>query len=151
MVTEWWLKCDWNPPFPSPFSRHSATIQSQFSRLKDEISVCEIYSTYLRKWWKSDKSKRKNLSKEKNTCVKYMELQSTKFIFIGQLPVWYLEVSLFSINYFVISTAGALIITEHHIQSTLRLGLQNWDKWGFNAPRDLRAFRPISDWKTREM
>ena len=23
----------------------------------------------------------------KNTCVKYMELQSTKFIFIGQIPV----------------------------------------------------------------
>ena len=29
-----------------------------------------------------------------------------KFIFIYQLPVWYKEVSLFSINYFVISTAG---------------------------------------------
>ena len=28
MLTEWWLKCDWNPPFPSQFSRHSATIQS---------------------------------------------------------------------------------------------------------------------------
>ena len=28
MVTEWWLICDWNPSFPSPFSRHSATIQS---------------------------------------------------------------------------------------------------------------------------
>ena len=40
MVTEWWLKCDWNPPFPSPFSRHSATIQSPFSRLKGEISSC---------------------------------------------------------------------------------------------------------------
>ena len=26
--TEWWLKCDWNPPFPSPFSHHSVTIQS---------------------------------------------------------------------------------------------------------------------------
>ena len=29
MVTEWWLKCDWNPPFPSPFSQ-----------LKGEISSC---------------------------------------------------------------------------------------------------------------
>ena len=36
-VTEWWLKVDWNLPFPSPFSRHSATIQSPFSRLKGEI------------------------------------------------------------------------------------------------------------------
>ena len=40
MVIEWWLKCDWNPPFPSPFSRHSDTIQSPFSRLKGEISSC---------------------------------------------------------------------------------------------------------------
>ena len=40
MLTEWWLKCDWNPPFSSPFSRHSATIQSPFSRLKGEISSC---------------------------------------------------------------------------------------------------------------
>ena len=40
MVTERWLKCDWNPLFPSPFSRHSATIQSPFSRLKGEISSC---------------------------------------------------------------------------------------------------------------
>ena len=43
MVTEWWLKCDWNPPFPSPFSRHSATIQSPFSRLKGEISSCVFW------------------------------------------------------------------------------------------------------------
>ena len=28
MVTQWWLKCDWNPPFLSPFSRLSVTIQS---------------------------------------------------------------------------------------------------------------------------
>ena len=40
MVSERWLKCDWNPPFPSPFSRHSATIQSPFSRLKGKISSC---------------------------------------------------------------------------------------------------------------
>ena len=40
MVTEWWLKCDWKPPFPSPFSRHSAPIQSPISRLKGEISFC---------------------------------------------------------------------------------------------------------------
>ena len=41
MVTEWWLKCGWNPPLPSPFSPHSATIQSPFSRLKGGISSCE--------------------------------------------------------------------------------------------------------------
>ena len=40
MVTEWWLKCDWNPPFPSQFSRLSATIKSPFSRLKVKISSC---------------------------------------------------------------------------------------------------------------
>ena len=40
MVTELWLKCDWNPPFPSPCSRHSAIIQSPFSRLKGKISSC---------------------------------------------------------------------------------------------------------------
>ena len=40
MITEWWMKCDWNPPFPSPFIRHSATIQSPLSRLKGEISSC---------------------------------------------------------------------------------------------------------------
>ena len=35
--------------------------------------------------------------KWKNTCFKYMELQSTKFISIsvGQLPVWYLEAIIF--------------------------------------------------------
>ena len=27
MVTEWWLKCDWKPPFPSSIMCHSATIQ----------------------------------------------------------------------------------------------------------------------------
>ena len=27
-ATECWLECDQNPPFPSPFSRHSASIQS---------------------------------------------------------------------------------------------------------------------------
>ena len=79
------------------------------------------------------------------TRVKYSSKTGNSEISIS------LEVSLFSINYFVISTAGALIITEQHIQSSLRLGLQNWDKWWFIAPRDLRAFRPISDWKTREM
>ena len=42
MVTEWWLKCDWDPPYPSPFIRHLATIQSPFSRLKGtrELSSC---------------------------------------------------------------------------------------------------------------
>ena len=41
METECWLKGDWNPPFPSSFSRHSATIQSPFSRLKGDISSCD--------------------------------------------------------------------------------------------------------------
>ena len=44
--TEWSLsmvKCDWKPPFPSPFSCLSATIQSPFSRLKGEILSC-VYS-----------------------------------------------------------------------------------------------------------
>ena len=40
MVTEWWRKYNWNPPFPSQFSRHLATIQSPFSQLKGEISSC---------------------------------------------------------------------------------------------------------------
>ena len=40
MVTEWWLKCDWHPPFQSPFSRHSTCIQSPFSRLSGEILSC---------------------------------------------------------------------------------------------------------------
>ena len=30
MVTEWWLKCDWNPPFPSPFSHHSVDWNVRF-------------------------------------------------------------------------------------------------------------------------
>ena len=50
--TEWWLKCDWNPPFPSPFSRHSATIQSPFSQLKGEISSCVcLWIKYFVDWF----------------------------------------------------------------------------------------------------
>ena len=40
MFTEWWLKCDYNPPFPSLFSHHTVIIQLSFSRLKGEISFC---------------------------------------------------------------------------------------------------------------
>ena len=61
-----------------------------------------------------------------------------------------LQVSLFSINYFVISTAVALIITKYHGQSSLRLGHKNWNKWGFIAPWEQHAFWMISDWKIRK-
>ena len=123
---------------------------SSHEMLVSFLKIHKIYFTTMHKWWKSDKKKWKNSGKEKNTCFKYRELQSTKFIFIGELPVWYLEVSLFSINYFVISTAVALIITKYHGQSSSRLGHKNWNKWGFIAPWEQHAFWMISDWKIRK-
>ena len=42
---------DWNPHFPSPFSRHSATIQSPFNQLKGEISSCVMYYKRHLPWW----------------------------------------------------------------------------------------------------
>ena len=42
MITKWWLKCDWNPPF----SRHSATIQLPFRRLKGQIWLYHLVAQY---------------------------------------------------------------------------------------------------------
>ena len=86
-TTEWWLKCDWNPPFPLPFSRHSATIRSPFSRLKGEISSCE----YLHIW-----------------NIKYKVKRN--LFYINMKINWYFKPSMPLHLYFIVGKAGFI----HH-------------------------------------
>ena len=104
MVTEWWLNCDWMLTEEVDFSRISATIQSPFSRLKDEMSSClKLFHTIICKYKNKKTKKKKKKKREKKTgTLKFYtrvhgdgECGFQSHSVTIQLPFSYLTVSLF--------------------------------------------------------
>lgn len=93
--------------------------------------IHEISYSVVQKILKLSKGKCKNAVKEKNNSEVYMELQLTKFILIGRLPVWYLEETLKMSDPFQICT-WEFPINCHQIPKTLSPSSQYFiSYWGF--------------------
>ena len=86
---------------------------SSYEKRSPSNKIYEISFSVVQKVLKLTKGKCKKWAKRKNNTEVYMELQLTKFILIGQLPVWYLEETQRKSDSFQIYTWDSLIIYEH--------------------------------------
>ena len=104
---------------------------SPYEKWSSSNKVHELSLSLVQKFLKLSKGKCKNSVEEKNNSEVYMELQLTKFILIGELPVWYLEETLKMSDPFQNCTWG-FPINCHQIPKTLSSNsLYFFSYWGF--------------------